>query len=137
MDKTKRLLWIGIIVASCLFSLALLALGVEGNARSIALILWIVAMVIIYAVYTFKTGRKTVQKIEEANRLFIEQHDTDAYITALKALLETEKDLQPQQILRINLTVAYCSKRDYEKALATLKEIPRPDKLNKPNAAFY
>ena len=137
MEKKKLLMWLGIIAASCAFSLAMIFLGIEGTARATALTLWLVATVAVYAGVTLSDGRKTVKKIQEANLLFTEKHDADAYIAALNALLETEKGLHAQQVLRINLTVGYCDKRDYASALAALQAIPRPEKLNKANAAFY
>ena len=67
-----------------------------------------------------------------------EEHDLDAYIAGLNELLVTEKDsFQAQQILRINLTVAYWGKHDFANALKALQEIPDPKRLNRPNAAFY
>ena len=136
--KQSWLLLGGIILASCVFSLVIQLLGVEGNARSIAITFWMVAMVVIYAYVTLTAGRKTVKKIQEANKLLTEEKDLDAYIEALNALLVSEKDsLQAQQVLRINLTVAYIGKHDYESALKALREIPDPKRLNRANSAFY
>ena len=137
--KKSRLVMGGIIAASFVFALVLQMLDLdESTTQPIVLTVWLVAMVAIYAFFTFTDGRKTVAKIQEANLLLTEKKDLDAYIEALKALIVSEKDnLQAQQILRINLTVAYTGKHDYESALQMLKEIPEPKRLNKPNAAFY
>ena len=85
MEKKKLLMWLGIIAASCAFSLAMIFLGIEGTARATALTFWLVAMVAVYAGVTLSEGRKTVKKIQEANLLFTEKHDADAYIAALVA----------------------------------------------------
>lgn len=140
MNKEAKQKWIfaaAVVVGSCVLGAALTLAKVESNVRMIALLLWALAIIVAYAAVTLRAGRKTVAKMQEANRLFTEQHDTDAYIAALNDLLETEKGFQAQQILRINLTVAYSDKRQYQNALDALKAIPRPEKLNKPNAAFY
>ena len=136
--KKSRLLMGGIILASFLFALATQVLGIEGNAFTIAVTVWMVLMVVVYGGVTMTAGKKTVAKIQEANLLLTEKHDLDAYIEALNALVESEKDSeQAQQVLRINLTVAYTGKHDYENALRVLKELKDPKRLNKPNAAFY
>ena len=139
MSKKQSILLVGgIVLASCLFSLVAQFLKLEQNTFAIAVTFWMVAMVALYAFVTLRAGRKTVAKIQEANRLLTEEKDLDAYIHALNALLVSEKNnLQAQQILRINLTVAYIGKHDYENALQALKDIPDPKRLNKPNAAFY
>lgn len=134
--KQKGILWGGIIAASLVFSLVLQFLGLEGHSRAISLTLWLLAMVVIYMVFAMRAGRKTVAKIQEANRIFTEEHDTDRYIQALTELLDTEEDSQAQQVLRINLTAAYCDKREYEKARATLQAL-NPKKLNPQNRAFF
>lgn len=137
MKKKKLALWAGIIGASCLFGAAIALLGVTGDARTIALVLWSVVIITVYAIVTMSDGRKTVAKIQEVNRLLTEEHDIEGYIAGLNRLLVEEKDnFQAQQILRINLTVAYIENRDHEKALAVLKEI-NPKRLNRQNAAFY
>ena len=137
MKKKQILLWAGIIGASCLFGAAMALLGVTGDARTIALTLWSVAIITVYAFVTMGEGRKTVAKIQAVNRLLTEERDIEGYIAGLNRLLEEEKDnFQAQQILRINLTVAYIENRDHENALAVLKEI-NPKRLNRQNAAFY
>lgn len=135
--KKSRLVLGGIILASCLFSLVLQFVDLGENGFPIAITFWMMAMVVIYGFFTFRDGRKTVEKIQKANLLLTEEHDLDAYIAALSELVKTEDSLQAQQILRINLTVAYCGKHDYENALRVLQEIKDPKRLNKPNAAFY
>lgn len=138
MNKKKIMMWAGIILASCIFGVVITALGLEGNARTTALVIWCCVIVVVYAIVTMKEGRKTVAKMMEANRLFTEEHDVDGYIVALNKLVEEEKDnFQAQQILHINLCAAYCAKRNYAKALEALQAIGNPKKLNKANAAFY
>ena len=137
MKKKKIALWAGIIGASCLFGAAIALLGVTGDARTIALVLWSVVIITVYAIVTMSDGRKTVAKIQEVNRLLTEDRNIEGYIAGLNRLLVEEKDnFQAQQILRINLTVAYIENREHEKAIAALKEI-NPKKLNRQNAAFY
>ena len=137
MNKKKIGLWAGIIGASCVFGAAIALLGLGDNARTIALVAWCAIIVTVYAIVTMSDGRKTVAKIQEVNRLLTEDHDIDGYIAGLNRLLAEEKDnFQAQQILRINLTVAYIEKRDHESALAVMQEI-NPKKLNRQNAAFY
>ena len=137
MKKNKIMMWIALIAGSCIFGAVLAVLGVEGNARTAALVAWCAVIVTVYAIVTMKSGRKTVQKMVEANRLFTEEHDVEGYIAALNALVAEEKDnFQAQQILHINLCAAYCAKQDYAAALEALETI-NPKKLNKANAAFY
>lgn len=137
MNKKNIALWAAIIGSSCVFGVVITLLGLEDNARTIALVAWCAIIVTVYAIVTMKGGRKTVAKMQAVNRLLTEEHDVDAYITALNELLEEEKDNdQAQQILRINLTVAYVEKREYDKALAALQAI-NPKRLNRQNAAFY
>ena len=63
MKKKKLALWAGIIGASCLFGAAIALLGVTGDARTIALVLWSVVIITVYAIVTMSDGRKTVAKI--------------------------------------------------------------------------
>ena len=138
MDKTKKLMWIAIILASCVFGLVLTFLDVEEDTRTLALLIWCCVCVAVYGAVTMKNGKKTVAKMMEANRLFTEEYDVEGYIVALNKLVEEEKDnFQAQQILHINLCAAYSAKQDHAKALEALQAIPNPKKLNKPNAAFY
>ncbi|MBQ8850881.1 MAG: hypothetical protein IJZ66_00325 [Oscillibacter sp.] len=137
MKKNKIMMWIALIAGSCIFGAVLAVLGVEGNARTVALVAWCAVIVTVYGIVTMKSGRKTVSKMMEANRLFTEEHDVEGYIAALNALVVEEKDnYQAQQILHINLCAAYCAKQDYAAALEALETI-NPKKLNKANAAFY
>ena len=76
--KQSWLLLGGIILASCAFSLVIQLLGVAGAARPIAITLWMAAMVAVYAYITLTAGRKTVKKIQEANKLLTEEKDLDA-----------------------------------------------------------
>ena len=108
MKKKKLALWAGIIGASCLFGAAIALFGISGDARTIALVLWSVVIITVYAIVTMSDGRKTVAKIQEVNRLLTEDRNIEGYIAGLNRLLVEEKDnFQAQQILRINLTVAY------------------------------
>lgn len=135
--KQKRILLAAVLGGSVLLIAALTVLQVEAGKRIEAVVLWVLAAMTVYGAARMRTGQKSVARIQEANRLFTEQHDTDGYIAALQELIRTEEGSQAQQILHINLTVAYCDKRNYEKALAALQRIPRPEKLNASNAAFY
>lgn len=139
MSKTKTtLLVVGIIVATAIFSLVMQYLNVSEKIFLTAITFWMIAMIGIYAFFTIGAGKKTLAKIQKVNLLLTEEHDLDAYIAGLNELLVTEKDsFQAQQILRINLTVAYWGKHDFANALKALQEIPDPKRLNRPNAAFY
>ncbi|MBQ2996047.1 MAG: hypothetical protein IJE22_02285 [Oscillibacter sp.] len=139
MSKKKTALLVGgIVVSTAIFSLVVQYLQLSEKLFVTAITFWMILMVGIYAFVTLRAGRKTVEKIEKVNLLLTEEHDLDAYIAGLKDLLITEKDsFQAQQILRINLTVAYWGKHDFKSALQMLQEIPDPRRLNRPNAAFY
>lgn len=137
-NKKTALLVVGIIIATAAFSLVIQYLNLSEKLFLTAITFWMIFMVGIYAFFTLSAGRKTVNKIQKVNLLLTEQHDLDAYIAGLNELLVSEKDsFQAQQILRINLTVAYWGKHDFESALKALQEIPNPKRLNRPNAAFY
>ena len=137
-QKKTALLVGGIIVSTAIFSLVIQYLNLSEKFFLTAITFWMIFMVGIYAFVTLSAGRKTVNKIQQVNRLLTEEHNLDAYIAGLKELLTTEKDsFQAQQILRINLTVAYWGKHDFASALQMLQEIPNPKRLNRPNAAFY
>ena len=83
MKKKKLALWAGIIGASCLFGAAMALFGITGDARTIALVLWSVVIITVYAIVTMSDGRKTVAKIQEVNRLLTEDHNIEGYIAGL------------------------------------------------------
>ena len=135
--KQTRIFAAVMIAGGVVLIAALSALGTTKSTRTMALILWLLAVAAVYTVVRMGAARRSIARMQEANRLFTEAHDTDAYIAALQELLKTEEGFQVRQVLHINLTVAYCDKRDYEKALSALQSLPDPAKLNTANAAFY
>ncbi len=136
-EKVKKILfWCILIAGAVVLGICKTTQGWDNTfARNV-----IAAWVILGAVFYF--GMNTIpflrvgKKLDKLTYLLTEQLDPDSYIREVNALFEHIGSEQLQQIKLINLSAAYCDKRDYKKSKELLDQV-KLAKLSLANRAIY
>ena len=140
MDKNRKkiriIFWISTIVLSGLFGAGLSAFSVAPPIKTILIVVFLSIVCFIAMAINLLWYREFNQKLKALQPILLEEHDANRYIQEIQALLEGKKSPQICGILKLNLSAAYCEKKEYGTAKELLLQID-PRKLGGTNRFVY
>ncbi len=139
MENKKRIrtvFWIIVLSGSILLGVLSPALSMADRARNILLIAWLVSIAAASVAIDLLWYRAFNRQLKALQPILLEERDPDRYIQEISALLEGKKSSHLRGVLLINLSAAYCEKREYDTAKTLLLQI-EPRKLSGINRPVY
>ena len=134
--KIRMIFWIVIIVLSIFFGIVAAALDLSPTVRRILMAVYLTFVLISSISIDLLWYRFFNHRLKALQPILLHQRDADRYITEITALLEGKKSPQIRSVLKLNLSAAYCEKKEYEKAKELLLQI-KPRKLAGTNRLIY
>lgn len=135
-NKIRFIYWSVLIGTSFLFGVGLAAFEPSDEIKKNSIIAFLCFVALSSTAINLMWYRAFNQKLASLQPILLEQHDADRYIDEINDLMEDKKSPQIHSILQLNLSVAYCEKKDFRKAKELLSLI-NPKKLNVVNRAVY
>ena len=140
MMKNKRKIriafWIIVLSGSALLGFITEALKISISTRNVLLIIWLGAIAIVSVVIDMLWLQAFNRQLKSLQPILFEEHDPDRYIQEISELLEGKKSPHLRGALLINLSAAYCEKKEYDTAKTLLLQI-NPKKITGINKLIF
>lgn len=134
--KIRIAFWVAAVTLSALLGVATEALEISDSAKNVLLIVWLGSMAAVSVAIDLLWYRSFNQRLKALQPILLKERDPDRYIQEISALLEGKKSPQLRGVLLINLSAAYCEKKEYDTAKTLLLQID-PKKLAGINRLAY
>ncbi|MEY8353413.1 hypothetical protein AALB39_08645 [Lachnospiraceae bacterium 54-53] len=140
MEKNKSKIrigfWIVLIIISALFGGIMAALDLNDSIKKILTAAFLCAAALTSVTIDLMWYREFNKKLRSLHPILLQEHNPDHYISEINSLLTGIKSPQVRSVLLLNLSAAYCEKKEYYTAKDLLLQI-NPRKLTGINKFVY
>ncbi len=134
--KIRIAFWIIVLSGSALLGFITEALKISNSTRNVLLIIWLGVIAIVSVAIDMLWLQAFNRQLKSLQPILLKEHDPDRYIQEISALLEGKKSPHLRCALLINLSAAYCEKKEYDTAKTLLMQI-NPKKITGINKLIF
>lgn len=134
--KIRIAFWIIVLSGSTLLGFITEALKISNSTRNVLLIIWLGVIAIVSVAIDMLWLQSFNRQLKSLQPILLKEHDPDRYIQEISALLEGKKSPHLRCALLINLSAAYCEKKEYDTAKTLLMQI-NPKKITGINKLIF